>query len=317
MIDGDSSHEAKSEPYLQHLTAKLVDGLERQPDEFRLRHLEWLRSRQNPDGGWSGREGESDLYYTGFALRGLAVLQGLTPELCENAARFLKQKMSESGSVIDLFSLLVSCFLVQLGGVDVLAEAPADWRDRVAATLETFRIADGGYAKASGSVSGSTYHSFLVVLALELLDRPVPRKDELIRFVKSRRRADGGYVEIPPMRRSGTNPTAAGVGILQIMNALDPDAKDAVIDFLVKLPSDFEGGFRANDRIPAADLLSTFTASWTLAQLGAQGQLDTTAVREYAESVEVPTGGFRGSLWDEGYDVEYTFYGLGVIGLLS
>ena len=38
---------------------------------------------QNLDGGWSGREGESDLYYTGFALRGLAVLQGLTPELCE------------------------------------------------------------------------------------------------------------------------------------------------------------------------------------------------------------------------------------------
>ena len=47
----------------------------------------------------------------------------------------------------------------------------------------------------------------------------------------------------------------------------------------------------------------------------AQDRLDALAVREYAESVEVPTGGFRGGLWDEGDDVEYTFYGLGVISL--
>ena len=129
--------------------------------------------------------------------------------------------MTQSASVIDLFSLLVSCFLVRLGGVDILAESPSDWPDRVAAILESFRTSDGGYAKAIGSVSGSTYHSFLVVLATQLLDRPIPRKDDLIKFVKSRRRDDGGYVEIAPMRRSGTNPTAAAIGILQIMDALD------------------------------------------------------------------------------------------------
>jgi geranylgeranyl transferase type-2 subunit beta len=119
------------------------------------------------------------------------------------------------------------------------------------------------------------------------------------------------------MKRSGTNPTAAGVGILQIANALDEDARQAVVDFLVELPSPFEGGLRANDRIPAADLLSTFTGSWTLAQLGHLDRLDRTAVREYAESCEAPTGGFRGGLWDDGIDVEYTFYGVGVLGLLA
>ena len=44
-----------------------------------------MAARQNPDGGYSGREGESDLYYTGFALRGLAVLGALTPAICERA----------------------------------------------------------------------------------------------------------------------------------------------------------------------------------------------------------------------------------------
>src|SRR5947199_8143517 len=114
--------------YLQTLTTRLSDGLLRLPAEFRDRHATYLAARQNPDGGFSGREGGSDLYYTGFALRSLAVLQGLTPEICEKSAAWLRLRMTESASVIDLFSLLVSCFLVPLGGgTDVLAEAPHDW----------------------------------------------------------------------------------------------------------------------------------------------------------------------------------------------
>jgi geranylgeranyl transferase type-2 subunit beta len=226
--------------------------------------------------------------------------------------------MSEPASVIDFFSLLVSCFLVPIGGgPDVLAEVPADWPERTANMLESFRTADGGYAKARGAASGSTYHSFLVMLALELVNKQVPRVEDLVKFVKSRRRDDGGYVEIAPMRRSGTNPTAAGIGILQMANALDAEAREKVIEFLVQLPSEFEGGIRANDRIPAADLLSTFTGSWTMAQLDALDRLDVNSLREYAESCEVQAGGFRGGLWDDGIDVEYTFYGLGVLGLLA
>jgi geranylgeranyl transferase type-2 subunit beta len=76
-----------------------------------------------------------------------------------------------------------------------------------------------------------------------------------------------------------------------------------------------EGGLRANDRIPAADLLSTFTGSWTLDQLGEASRLDWEKVRSYAEECERPIGGFRGGLWDEESDVEYTFYGLGTLAL--
>ena len=46
----------------------------------------------------------------------------------------------------------------------MLASSPRDWPKRVAETLETFRAPDGGYAKAVGSASGSTYHTFLVGL---------------------------------------------------------------------------------------------------------------------------------------------------------
>ena len=305
-----------AEPYLTKLTTRLLDGIELLPADVRERHTAYLLTAQNPDGGFSGREGGSDLYYTGFALRSLAVLQALNPTVCTNAAGFLRQKMTGSAHVVDFFSLLVSCYLVPLGGgPDVLLEAPSDWRERVAATLETFRTADGGYGKTPAALYGSTYTSFLVVLCLQLLDETIPQPERLTAFVQSRRRPDGGYVEISAMKRSGTNPTAAGVGLLQILGAFDDEAKTAVSTFLTALPSPLEGGFRANDRIPAADLLSSFTGSWTLEQIGTASQLDWPAIRDYAESCEQPSGGFRGGLWDDAADVEYTFYGLGTLAL--
>jgi geranylgeranyl transferase type-2 subunit beta len=308
-------------PYLPRLNARLADGLSRLPAEVRQRHAGYLCSVQNADGGFSGREGGSDLYYTGFALRGLSVLDALTPELCERTAGFLRTTLTREASVVDFFSLLYSCLLVQASaGIDVLAGSPADWPDRVAATLESFRTADGGYAKGPGGASGSTYHTFLVALCYQLLGREVPRPEEIARFVRSRRRDDGGFVEIAPMRRSGTNPTAAAVGLLTLVEpAIGPmsaEVRDGVVGFLSEMPS-LEGGLRANGRVPLADLLSTFTASWTLAELGALDRLDGESMRAYAEGVERADGGFHGGLWDEGFDVEYTFYGLGVLGLFA
>jgi geranylgeranyl transferase type-2 subunit beta len=310
-----------AEPYLLRLTVRLADGVARLPAEVRARHAAYLLAAQNADGGFSGREGGSDLYYTGFALRGLAVLDALTPAISERAGHFLRDSLTRQASVVDFFSLLYACLLVQSsGGPDVLGDSPADWPERVAGTLESFRTSDGGYTKSLGGASGSTYHTFLVALCYQLLGRPVPNMADVVRFVASRRREDGGYVEIAPMRRGGTNPTAAAVGLLQIAEDEVPGTLDAVrdgvLDFLAEMTSP-EGGLRANGRAPLADLLSTFTAAWTLEQLGGLQRLDTEQVRQFAESLERPDGGFHGGLWDEGCDVEYTFYGVGVRGLLG
>jgi geranylgeranyl transferase type-2 subunit beta len=306
-----------SEPYLQHLTSRLVDAVDRLSVELRRRHATWITGRQNPDGGFSGREGGSDLYYTGFALRALAVLQELDGTVCDRAAKFLRQRLAQPANVIDLFSLVVSTFLVQLGGgPDILADAPPDWRTRLSETLESHRHADGGYAKSPGGTSGSTYTTFLVALALELFSMQVPQPERVIAFLSDRNRA-GGFVEIPQMKRAGTNPTAAAIGTLQILRALGDSTRAATTLFLSRLVAPDEGGIRANERIPTADLLSTFTGLWTLADLGGLDRVDCVAMRRYAESLQGADGGFRGGQWDAGMDVEYTFYGIGVLGLLA
>jgi geranylgeranyl transferase type-2 subunit beta len=304
---------AAKDPYLVRLTTRLSEGLARLPAETRARHERYLLEAQNADGGFSGREGGSDLYYTAFGLRGLAVLDSLTADVCRRSATFLRDCLSRDVSVIDLFSLLYAAFLAELAGEPVLPPDPDPWRRNVLALLESCRAPDKGYAKTPGGRSGSVYHTFLVCLCHELLAEPIPCLDKLVAFIESRRRDDGGYVEIAPMKRSGTNPTAAAVGVLTMLDRIDDGTIRTAAEFLRSVQSP-DGGFRGNTRAPVGDLLSTFTAAWTLLDLQTDA-VDKSQCLVFATSCEMPGGGFRGGLWDDRADVEYTFYGLGCLAL--
>lgn len=270
-----------------------------------------------PDGGFRGREGDSDLYYTGFAVRALAVSGGLEANQADEIGGFLALHDPLELNVIDLLSWLYSALVVQAaGGPDALAGAPSDFVELVSKKMESTRTADGGYAKSEKGAAGSTYHSFMVALTYELLGQKVPRPNRLIQFLYDRQRDDGGFVEIAPMRRSGTNPTAAAVALLNSLGGMEPDIKDDVQGFLTDVVST-EGGFQANTRIPFADGLSTFTGLLTGQDLGRRDIIKPPQVLHWLESqIEVSDGGFRGASWDQQADAEYTFYGLGILGLM-
>jgi geranylgeranyl transferase type-2 subunit beta len=305
-----------AEPYLFRLGERLSRGLSGLAPERRERHRRFFVSRQNPDGGFRGRDVSSDLYYTAFGVRGLALLQGLDPPVCQRLADYLARQTEMHVSVIDLVSWLYCALMVQLHGqIDVLAQAPADWPERLAQLLESFRTPDGGYAKTHEGAAGSTYHTFLVTLCYELIGRQAPGPDQLQRFLLERQRDDGGFVEIAPMQRSGTNPTAAAVAVLNMVGAITPALRGDVEGFLGDVWSG-EGGFQANTRVPFPDSLSTFTGLLTALDLGLSGPAQPGACRAFIDSLEFPDGGFRGALWDTLADVEYSFYALGVLALL-
>lgn len=302
--------------YLERLHLRLAGGVAGLPAGRIAVCREFLESRQRADGGFAGRQGESDLYYTGFALRGLAIAGVLTREVCERAAVFVRPRIGQSASVIDVVSLLYAGRLIQMaGGPDLLGDQPANWAGRVAAAVEAHRSPDGGYAKKAGAAMGSTYHTFLAAVVYEMIQQPLPEPVRIAGFLKGRLRDDGGFVELPVMKRSGANPTAAAVALAQMLG--DDVLARGAADALAGLQSPTEGGFCANRAMPVADLLSTFTALVTLLDLGAMDRVNREAARKFAESLAMPSGGFRAGVWDDQADVEYTFYGLGSLALLA
>ncbi|HUP80343.1 MAG TPA: prenyltransferase/squalene oxidase repeat-containing protein [Pirellula sp.] len=303
--------------YLQRLTVQLTAGAAMLPDSVLDPHARFILSQQRRDGGWSGREGESDLYYSGFALRSLAILGLLTGEVANAAGRFLLSRTEKQESVIDLLSLVYGAALIEASTEkNPLDGVAVNWQGRVTDLLTSLRQRDGGFARTAQASLGSTYQTFLVAICLELMGHPLPMDDPSVAFLLSQRRDDGGFLEVRVAKRSGTNPTAAAIGALRTLNALPASiAKDAA-DFLVELQSD-EGGFQANTRMPLPDLLSTFTSCVTLWETDSLERVDTTRAWRYGQSMARSGGGFAGFELDPSEDVEYTFYGLGLLSLLA
>ncbi len=303
--------------YLQDLTLRLAAGVSRLDEPFRTRHASWLVAQQRDDGGFAGREGESDPYYTAFALRGLWILDALTPEIGQAAASFLRSRLSRREGIVDLISLIFAAAICEMSvGAQVLDDDDSQWVENVAELLESLRTDDGGFAKSPEGRAGSTYQSFLSVLCLELIGRAPRESERLIEFLDSQSHPDGGYLEIRAAKRAGVNPTAAAIGTLKTLGAIDQVDREAVVDFLAEMQTS-GGGLTANTRIPFADLLSSCTGMITLTDLDAADAIDRRSLRRYAESMQGEEGGFMGFELDHTADVEYTFYGLATMALVA
>ncbi len=309
-------------PYLMNLVVRLATGLEKLAIAERQRAIDFFLSRQQPDGGFCGRAGGSDLYYTAFALRGLAILGCEDEPMQKRTAEYLRGQLQQSVSVIDLISLVFAAkFLETWCAESVFADVAKGWPNSVADLFETFRRPDGGYAKTAEGRASSTYQTFLIALAYELLELPLPTPSNAAEFLLGQQRDDGGFVEIGVMRRSGTNPTAAAIGGLLVLEPqvsrplLSEKLSESVTDFLLSNITD-EGGLRANTQIPIADLLSTYTGLQTVRDVGAWSEIDRVAALAFVEPLQQASGGYLAAAWDEVEDVEYSFYGTALRGLL-
>jgi geranylgeranyl transferase type-2 subunit beta len=304
--------------YLGNLTLQLASGALRLEPTFRRRCADFFRKCQAPDGGFPGRQGDGDLYYTGFALRGLALLGELQEdELARRCVDFLDRRFREGtrGS-IDLMSLLFGAVLLDMTTDSELLDGQR--REAALAELQRLHREDAGYAKSPRTPHSSTYHTFLAFACRDLLDAAPSEEeaDRVAEVIVRRQRSDGGFVELEQLRQSGTNPTAAAVGLLRLLNRRPPPCDRLAADFLASMQMD-DGGLRANSRIPIADTLSTFTGLVALVDLGAIEKIDIPAVTRYIQNMEHPQGGIRGGIWDDTPDVEYTFYGLATRALLA
>lgn len=316
--------------YLAELTIRLALGASLIDASTRERHGAWLLAQQRSDGGFAGREGDSDCYYTSFALRGLLIVDRLGPDVAARVESFLRTQPLQSLGIIDLISLIMSASILEFtAGLPLMDELRRDQRWMVQ-KLIALQARDGGYAKTVGGVTGSTYQTFLNLLTFELLGFAEPQVNTRVDFLDSQRVVDGGFREIRVAKRAGVNPTAAGIGALKTLGKLRPADERTTADFLLDMQSPEDGGLCANNRIPMSDLLSSCTGLITLIDLGMATELNLARLIGYVRSMErrtpadapesegldvSETGGFHGFAFDQQVDVEYTFYGLACLAL--
>ena len=263
------------------------------------RALAFLRRQARPEGGWCDRAGQADLYYTVFALMGLAALE--TKVHADAVARYLAG--FDDGRSLDLVHLacLARCWsLARPEG------PPAKTRRAMVSHLETYRSADGGYGPVPGAPQGAAYAVYLALGAAEDLGAAVAEPEGLVRCLRSLRADDGSW-----------GPTPATAGAAEVLRDLGRPVEASTVEWLLarQVP---EGGFGAFPDAPGPDLLSTATALDGLAAAGAR--LDgpaRDACRRFVLSLHAPDGGFRGHPADDRADCEYTFYGLLALGHLE
>lgn len=299
--------------YLAQLAERILPGLLREKPERRDKLRAHFLASLDHNGGFRGRKGIGDLYYSAFAIRGLFLLGMLDEEaLLTRVADFLKEQfLRDDLPPVDILSWTFCATLIH--AIQGTALSP----EQIASLLhrwERFRRSDGCFAASDKSALSSTYTTFLTAIFYELLGETERNRTIPVESILERRRTDGGFVELPPLQHSGTNPTAAAVGLLTLLE-VPLSAKEMTVAFLCRCQQQ-TGGFQAHARIPVPDLLSSFSALTALYDLEAADHVNRSTLRSFATSLRSPDGGYFGMLLDRQSDVEYTFYGMALEAML-
>jgi len=302
--------------------------------------VRFLHSQMNADGGFRGRGRASDLYYTVFALQGLAGLDACFPH--HKLAEYLE--CFGIGEDLDLVHLccLVRAWWLQSALVSARSEnrvvadstgvSPSfvspnplsdSTRQAMVQGLEAFRTSDGGYAINRGGTA-SVHAAFLALGAYQDFEQTLPHYDALARSVRAMQTPQGGFAGEASAPAASTPATAAAITLLR---HLGRDVPQPAVSWLLDRIC-HGGGFTAFDGSSECDLQSTATALHAIheASLGrrlqeqVQARLEAQrdANLEFVGSVwQQPSGGFFGRPSDNTPDAEYTFYGLLALGHLA
>lgn len=294
--------------FLDALDGALGMGADALGDGLKSHIIRFADSQRGTDGGFTGRLGGSDIYYTDFGLRVMALLHAESADI-QSVCRWLDMVCLYPRHIIDCFNILNTKRIVEAYGL----EYPVD-EVRLIAVIEKQRLSGGGYSRLAGS-NVSAYNTFLATLSYEMLGTDLPDRDITSMALRNLRRPDGGYSETPEELLCQTNATAAAAACLTMWGTISTDDAYATAGYIASMQTS-EGGIRAHSSAHEADLLSTFTGMVSMSGLGDVNRINLPSVARYIQALLDQTGGFRASLSDQQPDIEYTYYGLGSLALM-
>lgn len=269
--------------------------------------VDFLWSRLDPCGGFLGRDGRPDIYYSSFALDCLSATDPAATDL--KRTETWVQSLG-TGDNLDFVhrTCLARCW-ARLPGLRVSRAM----RKELAASLEICRAPDGGYNTTPTPAAGSVTGTFFALGAYDDLDLLPPSPLKALTSLERLGTPDGAYGN-DPGQAQGTTLATAGVAIL---NARLHRRTDPRVMPWLRARCHCEGGFLASPGAPLPDLLSTATALFAFhTQEIALDAPGITACLGFIESLQEPSGGFCGQWTDDTADTEYTFYALLSLGCL-
>jgi len=268
--------------------------------------VNFLTACINTDGGFKGRDKQSDLYYTVFGLETLLALGSTFPR--DRIFTFIQEFTKKDPIDLVHLAALIRCYanLSDNGIKKSLC-------DKLTKDLEKFRSKDGGFANDIGAEHGTAYSCFFALTAYQDLQIDMPSQSMVAQCIWALSIPGGGFTNNTKIKTASTNPTAAAMIVLNHLSQ-PPDKKDA--NWLLAQCTS-AGGFLAMPTAPIPDLLSTATALHALAVTGFE--IDTIKERclDFIDSLWCGKGGFYGNWADAVVDCEYTYYGLLALGHLG
>jgi prenyltransferase beta subunit len=279
------------------LRAAAAEGVRNLDPAARRDIVRFVSRSQCTDGGFRGRGGTSDVYYTMFALECLMALGEPLP----------------SATRLYLESLQAACndlaFVDRVAWVCSAAMMGLNAASAVSTGRPLRRVAGASHA---GPATGVIYEGFLATLAHEVLVKPCLDNCRVRADLTACLTPSGGFAALPGGTMAVTPVTAAAVLLLAHQGS---KVLPATLDWLLSRQHP-DGGFTASAEATVPDLLSTGTA---LHALSAAGRLDAVrggALLMWLETLQRFDGGFAGSDADSQGDCEYTFYALLTLGHL-
>lgn len=228
-------------------------------------------------GGFAGRDGKPDLYYTVFGLDCLHALGADVP--VERIMPFLGS--FASGAALD--DVHLACLARAWAAV---GEAPPAVHDAVVTRL--------------AGVRQTVYENFLAVGARQDVRAAFDDAGELARFLE----------------REETTPTTPTVSAsVTLLRHVGRPVPRAHAEWLMARAVS-RGGFVAGPATPVPDLLSTAVALHALSSSGVSIDAVREPCLDFIDTLWSGRGGFYGHWAETELDCEYTFYGLLALGHL-
>jgi len=290
-------------PFYLQLVSLLRKALDVLDEQGQTEVFQFLKSQQNADGGFKDRGVRSDLYYSLF---GMLILE----------AEGRRQKAKES--VQSLYSVAQPAFeikakLSQFVKNQSSTEVPGFIEQCCLALLQKeLKISRFSRTRTLMKISGSfwkerhsinlSYRSFVLFLTL---DAVLPSRSLLQRF------SGKMLSRVEVNEYSPCSEIAAKVFLLEMLGKDVSDEQQLLKSFASE-----SGGFRAFQHLEQADMLSTAVALFALKNAECDIRLLSPGCLEFIQQNFVD-GAFLSGDGDQTTDLEYTFYGLLVLGTLA